>query len=284
MRFTGISIEDLREFHRPLSILEQLYGYEEESPLQLFLFVTTQDSTILELAKDALSEEGTLEEGEEAPTPTAVAISIPFSSDICYYMTGSGLAIKDEEFVYITGEGEGARTCSFKYAGGRAKLTENKVLAYALASDEYYLDEFFTAHGPKAEAATKVESEPEQPPQPDPQDEVARTEAVTQSSLKTAAPKGIDKVLIAGKPLSELKVTEIIEIGDFVTDHRRGSYLHADTNGNEWLFFSNDPAEGMAAVKRMLMMKLDLDNEPEVFVLAPNEVADLLEGVIDDQE
>lgn len=273
MRFVGISNEDLNDLHRSMELFEQLYGDSEF--FNPYLFVIVNQGPLLVLAKDAIQEGGVYEEGQEADQPSAIAVAIPLGSDALHYLTGSGLYVGDakEEFAYAAGNGEGVRTGNFTYAGGRERLHLNQILALALAEDDTYLDEFLQSHGPKEAVKTETPEEP-----------VERTEKVTQSSAKRSGQKGIDKVLISGKPLSHLKVTELIEVSDFVVDHKRGSYLHAEVKGNDWLFYSNDSAEGKAAVERMLMLKLDLDDKPEVSVLAHNEISDLLEGLVDEQE
>jgi hypothetical protein len=289
MKFVGISKEDLDGLHRSMEILEGVYG--DNDHFRPVLFAIVNQGGLLQLAADAIREAGDYEEQDQSPVPAAIAVAIPMSSDALYYLAGSGLMVGDEEeFAYTTGDSEGIRTGSFIFgSGNRERLSQNQMIALAVAEDDTYLDEFLTAHGP---ATTKTEQEAP----------VERTESVSapehdpnykvnppgvggvQSKSKTSAiPKGIDKVLITGKRISELKVTEIIEVSDFVLDHRSGAYLHAETASGEWLFWSKSPDEGKEAMGRMLMFKEDLDNPPEVQVLSAKEVEDILETVADEE-
>jgi hypothetical protein len=295
MRFVGIAKEDLEGLHKAMEIFGEVYDHDDFHPV---LYVLINQGAVLDLAGEAIHEAGDYDNDEgqaqESPKPSMIAVAVPMSSDQLYYIVGSGLYIGDaqEEFAYSSGE-EGARTCNFSYAGGREKLSLNQIVALAVSDDDTYLDEFLLSHGP-SEPVENTENKP-----------VERTEEVTapakaefkadpgepavptpgvQSKLKAAgSSKGIDKVLIAGKPVKDLKVTEIIEVSDFVMDHPNGAYLHAETASGEWLFFSTDPNEGKAAAGRMLMFREDLDAPPPVNVLSGKDVEALLETLADDE-
>lgn len=258
MRFYGIPKQDLGDFYTCLNALEMIYRDTEN--FRPKLYVTINQGAVMELAANAIRDAGTFEEDEPSPRPASIAVSMDLSADGLRSLMGSGYEVTNEEFAYQT-ENEGVRTESFVYAGGRERVHLNQILTAAISEDDTWLGEFYEAHAPQS---------PVQPSEP-----IVRNEPSTESSLKKGSVKGIDRVLLSDKSFGELKVTEIIEIEDFVSANPKGAYLYSEDSGKEWLVFSKTPKEGEAALRRVMNFKYDVE-DPSVETLSADEVLTIL--------
>lgn len=80
----------------------------------------------------------------------AAVISIPLSGDVLYYLTGSGLILRNETFAYVL-DGE-IREASLRYAFAEPRVTLGVFEKLAISKDEDYLDRFI-----KLEATESLE-------------------------------------------------------------------------------------------------------------------------------
>jgi hypothetical protein len=269
MRFYGCSKDDLDSLQPALTILGQIYDKDDFFP---FLFALINQGEVFDVAKEAITDHWEGEEGLEAPT--AVAVAIPLSADTLHYLLGSGLYLDGEEFAYLT-PGEGSRTGEIP---SRARIYMNQITTMAIATDTTWLGDFLDAHAPKQVVEQEVKRS--EPIKAEP-----TAQPAVEASMKLANLPGVDRLLIAGKGLADLQVTELIEVADFVEDHKSGAsvYLHFEHEGLEWLVYTKEPAVGLGSLTRVLKSKYGI-KEPQIDQLNGTEVEALMESVVDETE
>lgn len=182
MRYFEVTDHELQDARPGLLLAEQLLKDDHFIP---YLYgLTTKEDLVLS-AQEALHDGH--DEDEEGnplahPTLTEIAVAIPFSSDTLYYLSGSGLILRTEDFAYNS-PNEGPRTESLRWAHTHVKVRMSDFTQLALSSSDSDLDEFLKQYGTKGTA--------EQP-----EGTVTRTDtsAVTASQRKPL-PNPIDQFL-----------------------------------------------------------------------------------------
>jgi len=162
--------ERLTRLHEGLELLEMV-DRDHVADMHLCVFGLTSDRQILDAAREAIADEAELDENDVQLTEVAVAI--PISSDTIYALTGSGIRLKNEEFVYLGGGGKGARSLSFTFAHYKPTVNLNAFSKLGLASSAGYVDEFLLKEGSKQTAQitpnvhrTEEATQPGAPAQP----------------------------------------------------------------------------------------------------------------------
>jgi len=168
-RYIEVTPESLGKLHEGLNLLEQV-DRDAMATLDLFLFGLTTNQEIVDAAKEAIADNAEVEESDVQLTEVAVAI--PMGSDIIYYLDGSGLILRREDFAYMGSGGEGVRTMSFAFSHYKPRVTLSYFNKMALASSDAWLDDFLRKEGSGA-AATVTQN-------------VRRTEEATQPGTPTA--------------------------------------------------------------------------------------------------
>ena len=272
MRFYGISKEDLDTLQSSLRIFDAVY--KEEDSFLPYIYLLVKQGEVFQLVEDQIHSK-----------PSSVAVALPLSSDVVHFLMGSGILLDPDnlgcEYAYKTAQDEGARVLPI--AESKAKVYLNQVSNMAVSSDSSWIGEFLDSQAPMSnpEVVEKLQEEPKSSPE----DIIERTKPATTSSSKTSSGvPGVDRILIAGKPLINLSVTETIEIGDFIVDHPQGVYLHFGQDQCEWLMYTLTEEVELAerSMKRILKSKLGLKTEPEIIHLTGAEVEELLETYVDE--
>lgn len=142
--YIGIQPEDLHKLHDGLKLLEMV-DLDAVHGLDLFVYGLTTNAQIIDAAKEAIAESEDV--AEEDVALTEVAVAIPLSSDTSYYLTGSGLILRNEDFAYMGTGGEGVRTESFTFAHYHPRVVLNYFSKIALASSDSWLDDFLRKEG-----------------------------------------------------------------------------------------------------------------------------------------
>jgi len=143
-RYVEINAERLSHLHEGLELLEQV-DRDAMRTLDLFLYGLTNNPQILDAAKEAIAEDAEI--AEEDVQLSEVAVAIPVGSDIIYYLDGSGLILRKEDFAYMGSGGEGVRALSFAFAHYKPRVTLNYFTKIALASSDAWLDDFLRKEG-----------------------------------------------------------------------------------------------------------------------------------------
>lgn len=152
MYFVDVEHEQLDALRQGLEILERL---GQDALPKLYLFgLAKPDANLTSQVKEAIAEENSTDNLSPDQIPVAsIAVCIRISSDVLNYLTGSGLRLTDEEFVY-NGGNEGPQTGNFKWvSGSKPQVTYNSFSQMGLADDTYGIDRFLQQYGSKAPAA-----------------------------------------------------------------------------------------------------------------------------------
>lgn len=172
MYYVDITAEQLKILRDALSILEHLRHAGGGEPISLYLYGISTDPAVLDAAKEAIAAESDQEGFTEEDIELAeVAVEMPLSSDTLYYLLGSGVTLgREDSFVYLGEEGEGAREVGFNWAQSQPKATVAAFSKMALSEDPGWADRFLMQYGAKVPMKKVVErsttSEIEAPPAP----------------------------------------------------------------------------------------------------------------------
>jgi hypothetical protein len=143
-RYIDVQAADLDKLHDGLKLLEMV-DLDAVRGLDLYLYGISNNPQIVDAAKEAIADSEELDESDVQLTEVAVAI--PLSSDTSYYLNGSGLILRREDFAYLGGGGEGVRTLSFAFSHYHPRVALNYFQKLALASSDAWLDEFLRKEG-----------------------------------------------------------------------------------------------------------------------------------------
>jgi hypothetical protein len=169
-RYIEVDSERLSKLHEGLELIEMV-DRDAFRNLDLFIYGVTTNPQIVDAAKEAIAESE--EVAEQDVQLAEVAVAIPLSSDIIYYLAGSGLTLRREDFAYTGGGGEGVRTMSFAFAHYRPKAVLSYFSKLAVASSDAWLDDFLRKEG-SGKPATVTQN-------------VRRTEEATQPGVPPTA-------------------------------------------------------------------------------------------------
>lgn len=171
-RYVEVDAERLSKLHEGLELIESV-DREAFRNLDLHIYGITNNPQIVDAAKEAIAESE--EVAEQDVQLAEVAVAIPLSSDIIYYLAGSGLTLRREDFAYMGSGGEGVRTMSFAFAHYRPKVVLNYFSKLAVASSDAWLDDFLRKEGSGKPATvtqnvrrTEEATQPGVPPAPTP--------------------------------------------------------------------------------------------------------------------
>ena len=143
-RYIDVQAADLDKLHDGLKLLEMV-DRDAVAGLDLFLYGISNNPQIVDAAKEAIADSEELDESDVQLAEVAVAI--PLSSDTSYYLNGSGLILRREDFAYLGSGGEGVRTLSFAFSHYHPRVALNYFQKLALASSDAWLDEFLRKEG-----------------------------------------------------------------------------------------------------------------------------------------
>ncbi len=159
MRFVTTTAEELTHLREGLQVIESLN--EPEDRVEIYFYGLTDNSTLLDAVKDAV-EYWSDEQVAAQDVNIAEAVFIfPVSADALYYLTGSGLIIRDGEAVYAGGD-EGPRTVNLKMRNdqrGGTRATAGEFKTMALGRDEFSGEDFLLQYGKKTQQPPPEEVE-----------------------------------------------------------------------------------------------------------------------------
>jgi hypothetical protein len=145
MRYFTVTEEELQSARPGLTLVERLIEDHGES-FSPFLYGITIKDSVLSAVNDELERDYEEEiDGKTAPKATEVALAIPFRAETIDLLTGSGVALKNEEFAYRAGNDD-TRT-NWLYARNGILVTINDFDTLALSDSDSWLDEFLKQHG-----------------------------------------------------------------------------------------------------------------------------------------
>ena len=189
--YVDVTSERLSNIREGLTLIEQV-DRDAANNLDLYVYGITSDPQIIDAAKEAIADSEELDESDVQVAEVAVAI--PLSSDTIYYLTGSGLILRREDFTYQGRQGEGVRTQTFAFSHYHPRVTLNNFSKLAVASSDAWLDDFLKREG----SNTPAQITPN----------VRRTEEATQPGAP--APAATTAPQTPGRT-SSLKISELVE-------------------------------------------------------------------------
>jgi len=191
-RYIDVNPERLSNLHGALELIESV-DREAFRNLDLHIYGITNNPQIVDAAKEAIAESADVT--EEDVQLSEVAVAIPLSADIIYYLAGSGLNLRREDFAYQGAGGEGIRTMSFAFSHYKPQVTLSYFSKVALASSDAWLDDFLKKEGSGKPAAvaqnvrrTEEATQPGTPPATSP----AAPQMPKQTSLASLLDKFLD--------------------------------------------------------------------------------------------
>jgi len=170
MNFVTVTPEELEKLREAFTLIERVTGYDEDR-LQITLYGLTSDPGVIDATKEAIADEAEVDEGD-IKISGEVAVAIELSSDVLYYLTGSGLKLQTEEVAFTKGGGSGVDTAQLAWAKWRPTVTIRSFREMAIAKDNWSAATFLQQYGKKNAPPPAA---PAHPPQ-----EVKRTENAEQ--------------------------------------------------------------------------------------------------------
>jgi hypothetical protein len=188
MRFVTVTAEELGHLREGLQIIESLNEYDNR--VEIYFYGLTDNPTLLETVKAAVSDEVDGEIDQADVNVTEAVFVFPLSADILYYLTGSGLTVREGDAIYSSGGGEGPRSVNLEGVGrhGSTQATAGEFKTMALSRDEFSGDDFLMQYGNKAQQAQPQAVERTEPAQEQAQKPV---EAPAAEAAPTPNPTGI---------------------------------------------------------------------------------------------
>lgn len=160
MRYVTVTAEELEHVREGMKVLESLNEYEERA-VDVYFYGLTNNQHLLHVVQEAVSAQ-TEGEVDEADVQVSEAVFIiPVSSDVLYYITGSGLLLKNEEAVYIGGN-EGPQTVRLAVRG-QVRVTAGEFTTMALSRDDMSGEDFLMQYGQKTQASVPPEVQRTEP-------------------------------------------------------------------------------------------------------------------------
>ena len=160
--------DELIKLRDGLEVLERVVDTDALKEINLWLYGMVTDEYILDVAKEAIinSREDFMDDNGEPTVSesdielTEIAIAVPIiSSDSIDILYGRGYPLRELEFAYQHGEGEGVRTTNFFNShsayNSSSAIKVDKMGDQAFAVDEGDLSDFLQEKGKGAEMQVK---------------------------------------------------------------------------------------------------------------------------------
>jgi hypothetical protein len=154
------------------------------------------------MVKDAVSYWAEEEINAADVNVTEAVFVFPLSSDILYYLTGSGLTVRDGDAVYMGGDEEGPQAVSLK-TGHEFKVTVGEFSKIALSRDEFTAEDFLIQYGNKTQQAVPQEVQRTEPVKEQEREPVVAPEVASATASTNKSASGISKLTSMMEMLSE---------------------------------------------------------------------------------
>jgi len=166
--YVTVTAEELGHLREGLQIIETLNNYADDRQ-KIYFYGLTTDTSLLDSVKEAVSYWAEEEVAEQDVNVAQAVLIFEISADILYYLTGSGLTVRDGEAIYDSGSSEGPRQVWLKNRNNRSgfKASIGQFSTMALSRDDMSGEDFLAQYGTKtAPQPQEVQrTEPAQQPQ-----------------------------------------------------------------------------------------------------------------------
>jgi hypothetical protein len=150
--YVNVTESQLISFRDSLSLIDHL-DPDKSQTLELFLYGIVSSVGVVDAAKEAIAQTSKQQITETQVQLSQVAVAVPLSSDTLYYLTGSGLKLHREDFVYVSGN-DGPRQGSFSFSHYKPTLSIRDMQGLVLADSNAWLSQFIRQAGTKL--STKI--------------------------------------------------------------------------------------------------------------------------------
>jgi len=234
--FLEITEEQMLRLREGLELLETL-DRDAIHEIDICFYGLTNDPSVLAAAREVIASEQDDENvSEEDVELGEIAIAIPLSSDVIYYLTGSGLKLRDEYFSYPGVEGEGPRRNYLGYAHYHPTVTTHSFQHMALALSDSWVDDYLQKVGGHGAVATRIKKKvqrSEEATQP-----VPVIEQKTPGQLPAGQPKQTSLKVTAATNFEHVR-KHLMEIGMTIYK-KEGEYRVNFKNGLETTAYYTD--------------------------------------------
>lgn len=278
---TQHQIEDLRA---AMDLFEQLWDEDIDEHALYFYGMVQNEPSLLTPMEDAVREENDLHQSSKI---NMAAVIIPVSSDVLYYLTGSGLILRDEDFAYISDRE--IRTSSLSWTSQEPRVTLASFSKIALSANSYHAEDFLKWEGTEALESSSSSDLPERtqdatkrknPAQPQ-EGGVTEEEggATAKESSVTVEPKVWTTSNIDDLSMEELFSlrNKLIEANVAYQDSQFVWFEASDASG--YLIETDVPEEAFEFIAKNLGLEVS-DVEMESTVMSGRELVDYIESLL----
>lgn len=276
---TPHQIDDLRA---AMDLFEQLWDEDiDEHALYIYGMVQGDPSLIAPL-EEAVREENDLHEAVKIETAIIV---IPVSSDTLYYLTGSGLILKNESFSYLSNKE--IRTSSLGWSSQEPRATLSSFSKIALSANDFHAEDFLKWEGSAALGAGSTETkrtekitEPGEPQLGGISEHGGAT--AKESSFEVAEEPNI----ITKNNIEDLSTEELFELRSRLVD-QNGNLLFKDSDfvwfeassDSGYLIQTDVPQEAFTFIAKSLNLDPD-EVEAESSVMSGQELVEYIDSLL----
>jgi len=270
---TPHQIEDLRA---AMDLFEQLWE-EDVDERALFLYGLVQnDPSLITPMEEAVRDEADLHETVKIDT---AAVIIPLSSDILYYLTGSGLVLRKEDFAYISNKE--IRSSNFSWGSQEPRATLTSFVKIALAANDYHAEDFLKWEGVQAMDVVEPPSRTEEATEEDKGQEGGLVEEGG-TVAKSSSYRTPDIWTTAN--LDDLSVNELFSIRAKLIEKRATGYdsefvWYKASNSSGFLIKTDIPQEAFNYISDALNLDVD-DIEEESTVMTGRELVEDIDNLL----
>ena len=240
------------------------------------------EPALLTSLEDAVAEENDLSTSIKIDT---AAVVIPVSSDTLYYLTGSGLILKDETFAYISDRE--IRTSSLSWSSQEPRATLTSFYKIALSANDFHSEDFLKWEGvnalePVGEKADRTETAtaPEEPQLG------GISEGGGAKGKESSYQTEVEPNIISRDNLEDLSSEELFELRDGLIDEQ-GDIIFKDSefvwfeasSESGYLIQTDVPQEAFDFIAKSLNLDSD-EVEAEAVVMTGRELIEYIDSLL----
>ena len=242
--------------------------------------------------EDAVKEESDL---HQAVKIEKAALVIPVSSDILYYLTGSGLILRNENFSYISDKE--IRTSSLSWTNQEPRVTLTSFSKIALAANDFHSEDFLKWEGvdaletitPPTRTQEAVEHEPTEPQEGGLEEEGG---TVNPEVPEAPEPEAKHSSLVAEEPkiwttsnIEDFSAEELFALRTKLIDPKNAigtdtEFVWFEASGDSGYLIQTDvPQEAFDYISQQLGLSPE-DVEAEATVLTGQELVEYIDSLL----
>ena len=280
MQYIVVTTHQIEDLRAAMDLFEQLWDEDiDEHALYLYGMVEN-DPALLTPMEEAVKEENDLHTSMKIEKGVVV---IPVSSDTLYYLTGSGMILRREDFSYIS-NGE-IRSSSLTWSTQEPRATIASFSKLALSANDYHAEDFL-----KWEGATALENST---------DTAERTQEATESgepqkggieeeggatSKESSFDVAEEPNVVSKNNIEDLSAEELFALreqlinGNFVNNDSTFVWFEASSDSG-YLIQTDTPQEAFDFIAKSLNLDVQ-EVEAESTVMSGRELIEYIENLL----